>query len=566
MNYTPFTSCMNPQRIYNRNIHDFDYVPCRHCLSCQNQYAQNWFSRVADECQQHRYSYFFTLTYDNEFLPRISVFQDLNGIFQISADARLSSMIPSLPFNPFFDEKKGYDDFDAELPAVQNDLSDYSDIPTVAVLSKQDIVLFLKRLRKNIAITFKNLTNEQRTVRYFIAGEYGPSTYRPHYHGILWYDSQEVHSQILELIIKSWGYKVRESGHRNRFASRSFCHRDRFRDTGLRPTCGLVAADAPGYVAKYVSGNSSIPQVLQLKQFKPFHLSSKAPTIGNFENRTREVFEHYENWWSTPLAQRDPQRVIEHDEIIYNKQVQCMESRSVPFAQNVLDCLWCKCFEYSQISDYKKFLTYDFVRHYSSEFQESRQIDGLTGFQRLKMRHPDEWNMLNMDKPANQLASKKAYKACELLGCSVEHYLDIYAFYLKEKQLYKLRQFYLTQQKIIEDFPTSSLVGAYPFLFEQLPEVADNKTFSRLRCYDPNSYQNFYLYRNPGLNLLISLGYKVSQFYPDFYALDEKFTDSLRLDKQSYYNQWRLINVDRNFKSNKTKRKNNMQSDFRTID
>lgn len=47
------------------------------------------------------------------------------------------------------------------------------------VVCKKDVQLFLKRLRK------KWYGSKSGDLRYFIVSEYGPTTYRPHYHGIL---------------------------------------------------------------------------------------------------------------------------------------------------------------------------------------------------------------------------------------------------------------------------------------------------------------------------------------------------------------------------------------------
>lgn len=46
-----------------------------------------------------------------------------------------------------------------------------------ATLNKRDVQLFFKRLRKCFP---------DRRIRYYIAGEYGPSTLRPHYHAIIY--------------------------------------------------------------------------------------------------------------------------------------------------------------------------------------------------------------------------------------------------------------------------------------------------------------------------------------------------------------------------------------------
>ena len=55
-------------------------------------------------------------------------------------------------------------------------------------LSKKDIQNFVKYLRRRM---------DPNTIRYFIVGEYGPRTDRPHYHGIL-YNVSEVDSEIIK--------------------------------------------------------------------------------------------------------------------------------------------------------------------------------------------------------------------------------------------------------------------------------------------------------------------------------------------------------------------------------
>ena len=49
-------------------------------------------------------------------------------------------------------------------------------LPSDGMLAKRDVQLYLKRLRKSL---------EPRKFRYYLCGEYGPQTHRPHYHAIL---------------------------------------------------------------------------------------------------------------------------------------------------------------------------------------------------------------------------------------------------------------------------------------------------------------------------------------------------------------------------------------------
>lgn len=117
-----------------RVIKDFIEIPCGKCYGCRMQYAREWADRCMLELQDHDDSYFVTLTYDND----------------------------NLPLNDFIDPVTG-------------------EIGKTATLDKRDMQLFFKRLRK--ACESRGDANK---IRYFMCGEYGSETYRPHYHAIIY--------------------------------------------------------------------------------------------------------------------------------------------------------------------------------------------------------------------------------------------------------------------------------------------------------------------------------------------------------------------------------------------
>lgn len=92
------------------HIADYVPVPCGHCPECRVANKRRWVGRCVAEMETSKYSYFVTLTFDNEHLRDVS---------------------------------------------------------------KRDIQLFIKRLRKVLAC------------RYLAVGEYGSLSNRPHYHLIL---------------------------------------------------------------------------------------------------------------------------------------------------------------------------------------------------------------------------------------------------------------------------------------------------------------------------------------------------------------------------------------------
>lgn len=99
-------------------------------------------------------------------------------------------------------------------------------------LNKRDIQLFFKRLRK---------TNLER-LKYYAVGEYGGSTYRPHYHVILF-------NADISTIQTAWGL-----GH---------CH------------YGQVTGASVGYTLKYMSKRKRIPLHCNDDRLQEFALMSK---------------------------------------------------------------------------------------------------------------------------------------------------------------------------------------------------------------------------------------------------------------------------------------------------
>lgn len=99
-------------------------IRCGRCVGCRLDKSREWANRCLLELQQHDSAYFVTLTYEDQFVPKVI------------------------------------------RPGNQPVLS----------LQKRDFQLFMKRLRKRI---------EPERIRYFACGEYGGQTFRPHFHAII---------------------------------------------------------------------------------------------------------------------------------------------------------------------------------------------------------------------------------------------------------------------------------------------------------------------------------------------------------------------------------------------
>lgn len=123
-------------------------------------------------------------------------------------------------------------------------------VPAFGSLRLRDVQLFLKRYRKNT----------RRSVRYFLCGEYGTSTHRPHYHMILY--GHPVN--MSECILEAW---------QNGFVAVKPAHPKSFRYVAKYVTKSALPDDTKRVCGKY-------SQHLSALRVKPFALTSRHPGLG----------------------------------------------------------------------------------------------------------------------------------------------------------------------------------------------------------------------------------------------------------------------------------------------
>lgn len=131
-----------------KRIFDWVPIPCGRCDECRLAKSREWANRLVMEMKYAPSAYFLTLTYDNTHAP------------------------PSYSVDP------GTGD---EFP--------------VLTLRKEHVQKWLKRLRKAFSAHYgspvpfnaedPSTWYDDRRVRYYLCGEYGSKTFRPHYHVIL---------------------------------------------------------------------------------------------------------------------------------------------------------------------------------------------------------------------------------------------------------------------------------------------------------------------------------------------------------------------------------------------
>lgn len=286
--------CQHRSFITNRYTGARIAVDCGQCDYCIHKRAQKASMRVKTAGSAFKYSYFVTLTYDNEHIPLFNckvLHSEYEDVVGISGDIHFGDehhqYIPvseyqcadnSVLRHIFFEQVQGTVPYDREIKeyvpvrdnwflsmdAIRSFITktqavDKTDYPVSAQYGRDNLIPFLnyvdvqnyiKRLRKHL---FQKL-GFYETLHFYAVGEYGPVHFRPHYHLLLFTNSDEVAEVLRYCHGKSWKL------------GRSDFQRS--------------AGGASSYVASYVNSLSSAP--LLYRSCRSFRPKSRA-SVGFFE-------------------------------------------------------------------------------------------------------------------------------------------------------------------------------------------------------------------------------------------------------------------------------------------
>lgn len=469
-----FTKCLNPQRIYNRYTHMYEYVPCTECEACNNMRSSMYTKRVMNEIKAHRFSMFFTLTYDNDHIPTFERFLDKNGTMQVRPTGRIADKYRYLPLGHRYDAgsplRNNYEaykllDFSKlRFPHIER----YDVLEEFGVVSKYDIQCFIKRVRRKIEKCY-TLNNHDKKIRYFICSEYGPTTLRPHYHGIIFFDNEELLDKVKDIIVESWGLFERIPGARNKFVFRPYAQ-PAYTAKDIR----LCDPNTAYYVADYVAGNTRLPEVLRLPCTRPFVLCSQGPIIGSYKNRNDEMLQAIRHG------------SVERIELRIDKTEQCVKYVSVPYSKGELCAMFRKCKGFRTLSSHAKSLIYSFAydRHecwhrWAQEIAHSccctikKLVCNLPfySFRSWCFRQDsDLYLALGMDDDVTWYASVHALRMIKRYCFNgVEDYLYCFERAMTLYEQTKLKYFYENYNSWHVFHGDATMLAAYPFLVENLP-------------------------------------------------------------------------------------------------
>lgn len=249
----PFTKCLHPQKVVNKYTGQIIETGCGVCRACLVNKARKMSTLCDLEEQDHRYCVFVTLTYADQYIPKCLPYFDFknNTWHLVSQCDRLNEYGQVVAYD--------YADTHANGTSYMHDLLDKTRLNgCLSYLSVREIQLFLKRFRKNIS----KYTNEK--IRYYAVGEYGPKTFRAHYHILFYFDQDETLSSFVDALYKSWKFGLIDYS-----LSRGKCS---------------------SYVASYVNSRVSLPQLYSCRAVRPFQLHSSFFAVGFYRSQREKIY------------------------------------------------------------------------------------------------------------------------------------------------------------------------------------------------------------------------------------------------------------------------------------
>lgn len=267
-------SCFSPIRVFNKYLGREVTAHCGKCAYCLSIKSFDYSERVKREFMNagDHSALFVTLTYNNDNLP-VYQYNGRSRRFVSNSGCSKFELLTEDDVSDYALPSDYHIDANRPLSAIRKRCEfRYNDRPTFAHLCYEDVQRYISKLRAtlynlisryddsilHIAYKDPDLTYETFTLRYAVCGEYGPSTYRPHYHIVIWLNHRANDAQLSALakVIRTcW-------------------------TLGAIDIQAVSTDGVSGYLASYVTSVANLPSVLQRKHLRPFFHFSQAPTLG----------------------------------------------------------------------------------------------------------------------------------------------------------------------------------------------------------------------------------------------------------------------------------------------
>lgn len=406
--------CLHPVRVYNKTLRTWLYQPCGHCDACIAGRGFRLSERLGETIARYSSKYFITLTFSDAYLP-VARYDAVTDFYMHPLDCDYNGVCYSCDRLLVDKSCESSKEFNASFVKYNG----------VQVLSRRLAILFKKRLRKHFAKIYG-----KEYLFIYIVGEYGPSTFRPHYHAVLCTNAKCTSSVLEECVHKAWSDYDK--------ASQSFVS-----EYGRIDFQRIVSNGVRNYVAQYLNCTTNLPCCLSLSSFRPFYQSG--PLIDT------DVCQYAASDLSKIFFACNPEAV----------GFSCMDNKEFcsVLPQGIINRVFPKCFKfgvlsgcdrdrfYSVYSEVSKFTASEFADLILSAYVNDCSVfalcrsllvdcDVFTSRQRL-IRH--------------YYLSRRVCRNALKFGVSVSDYVRQIDLFWSRYELLKLKNFYEMQVALLED-------------------------------------------------------------------------------------------------------------------
>lgn len=268
-------SCLTPVRVVKNG--KVSYHQCRKCKACIANLCTTRSKQVAQEIKDNDISLFFTLTYDNAYLPVMR---------KVGTGLNDTLFEPFRLVNEYKHNNSRPIDLHIDMPCVAIPNNSEYKIPSnypfkdcFAFLYGDDITKFIKRVYTNYyrlcEKKFPSINPFDYEIRYYICSEYGPHTTRPHYHGLFFCRAIKGMSKFPLQLLTCLKAAISESWR--------FHNPFRFKFSAVSdPKCS-------SYVSSYTTSLLVNDSFLSSKPFRPKTYHSINPNIGALQFGDKEI-------------------------------------------------------------------------------------------------------------------------------------------------------------------------------------------------------------------------------------------------------------------------------------
>lgn len=424
-------TCLHPKLIRHPKDGSQVYVPCGSCPACLKARSSRWVQRLNQERYSWKYCLFWTLTYDNESLPRLKRID--NHLVDIKHSCTppdkevLVIDIDESIFKYSFDDAHNKD-------WLSNMEAEGFDFP---VLSSYHLQKFIKRFRTNLKRSYERYRkelkmsniegkNESINFRYWAIGEYGETLLRPHYHGLFYFNSEFLANHASDLLRHSWKFGRIDSS--------------------------FVSETNAQYVAQYLNCTSHLPAIYRVRAVRPFFLCSKFPPLGTLCHSSKEVREMF--FSATPEI-----TLFDHTKGVF---------ANAPMWRTYIDRLYPRLSGFAEISHIDRIALYGIVQQKGfgsfSQFY-SFICSPLYAGKRSSLINDYvnylTWNCDNVIAAFQRwfYISSRVARQAEAFEISVRDYVNLIEKFYSNVEKDKLKRYYEFQSQFADDYGSDKLLG-----------------------------------------------------------------------------------------------------------